>query len=149
MPWGLKQKLSFFFYLLSHEPVKDARIILSTHSLSLPHSFLPGIQWTIFLLALAFFLFHAASLQQRSGTRTILSFGWTISWLLLELSYSGTCEESVLMFREGIRNETILGSPWLRFWIIDSESWGYWGLGYLMKIFVYNLTINSIVKTFH
>lgn len=133
--------LSFLFYLLSHEPVEKQRLC-TIYSQLILSPFLPTvIQWTIFLPALAFFLFHAASTQQRSGTWTMLSFAWIISWLLLELGIEAHVRKSIHV--QGRDQEgDYTGTP-----MTETSDYRPWILRYLMKIFVYSLAINSIAKT--
>lgn len=63
---GTKAMLSFFFYLLSHEPVKDARIILSTHSLSFP---IPSYQ--AFSGPFFYLLLHFSSFMQQAHSKDL------------------------------------------------------------------------------
>lgn len=140
--------LSFFFYLLLHEPVKMQGLYYLLTAYPSPTPSYQAFSGPFFYL-----LLHFSSFTQQAHSKDLAlgpychldelshDFNWNLAFRRMW--------ESAFMFRAEIRNEIILGPSWLRFWIIDSESWGSWGPGYLMKIFVYNLTINSMVKTSH
>lgn len=148
VPWGLKQMLSFLFYLLSHEPVKKQRFCsagsCSHLILSPPSNRAPSRPSFVLLL-------HFSSLVQQAHSKDVLRgpcchLGGLLSQLLLELGLQTHVRESV-HFQGRDQGADCTGTPMTG--TLGSGPW-VWRLPMTWlpnEIPAYNLATISIIKT--